>query len=90
MVGPKYHQPKDWAPPHYDLHNGSNQPSGKGASAKGNGPHGANAAPEDRTSKQASPASVVTELPMADAWWKSFHDPELTSLEDRVATQNLS
>lgn len=88
MVGPKYHQPKDWAPPHYDLHNGSNQLSGK--ARKGRGPHGANAAPDDKTDEKASPASVVTELPMADAWWKTFHDPELTSLEDRVATQNLS
>lgn len=90
MVGPKYHPPKDWAPPHYDLHNGSNQASKEVMKGNGRGPHGANAAPEDKTNEKASPASVVTELPMADAWWKTFHDPELTSLEERVATQNLS
>ncbi|WP_326831343.1 efflux transporter outer membrane subunit [Bombella favorum] len=90
MVGPKYHPPKDWAPPHYDLHNGSNQDSKEAVKGSGHGPHGANAAPEDKTNEKASPASVVTELPMADAWWKTFHDAELTSLEDRVATQNLS
>lgn len=87
MVGPKYHQPKDWAPPHYDLHNGKNQPSPKSTQA---GPHGANAAPEDKTQAKASPSSIVTELPMADKWWTSFHDQELTSLEERVAIQNLS
>ena len=90
MVGPKYHPPKDWAPPHYDLHNGSNQASKEVMKGNGRGPHGANAAPEDKTNEKASPASVVTELPMADAWWQTFHDPELTSLEERVATQNLS
>lgn len=90
MVGPKYHPPKDWAPPHYDLHNGSNQASKEAVKGNARGPHGANAAPEDKTNEKASPASVVTELPMADAWWKTFHDAELTSLEDRVATQNLS
>ncbi|WP_241502712.1 efflux transporter outer membrane subunit [Bombella intestini] len=90
MVGPKYHPPKDWAPPHYDLHNGSNQASKEAVKGNARGPHGANAAPEDKTNEKASPASVVTELPMADAWWKTFHDAELTSLEGRVATQNLS
>ncbi|WP_370518137.1 MULTISPECIES: efflux transporter outer membrane subunit [unclassified Saccharibacter] len=38
----------------------------------------------------ASTSSVVTQAPMADDWWKNFHDPELSSLEERVATQNLN
>jgi NodT family efflux transporter outer membrane factor (OMF) lipoprotein len=35
-------------------------------------------------------ASIVTATPMkADAWWESFHDPELTSLIQRAAASNL-
>lgn len=36
-----------------------------------------------------SSTSAVTQAPVADAWWQYFHDPELSSLETRVATQNL-
>ncbi|MXV44916.1 efflux transporter outer membrane subunit [Saccharibacter sp. 17.LH.SD] len=63
-VGPVYHAPQAWTPPHYDTHNQS----------KG----------------QESPTSKVTETPISDIWWRQFHDPELVSLEERIATQNLS
>lgn len=72
MVGPKYHEPKNWAPDHYDLHNG------------------AKSTHEAKEQPSHSSVSVVTEHPVADAWWKLFKDPELTSLEDRVAGENLS
>ncbi|MDF7673805.1 efflux transporter outer membrane subunit [Acetobacteraceae bacterium ESL0697] len=42
-----------------------------------------------RENGKTSPQSVVTELPFDDEWWKSFKDPELASLEERIATQNL-
>lgn len=64
MVGPQYHAPKPWSPPHYDAHS--------------------------RENGKTSPQSVITELPFDDSWWKSFKDPELASLEERVATQNLA
>jgi NodT family efflux transporter outer membrane factor (OMF) lipoprotein len=37
----------------------------------------------------AQPASATVSLPVIDAWWTQFHDPTLTSLEQRVATANL-
>ncbi|MBS1094738.1 efflux transporter outer membrane subunit [Gluconobacter wancherniae] len=37
-----------------------------------------------------APYSVTSETEMASQWWQLFHDAELTSLEERVATQNLS
>jgi len=40
------------------------------------------------TSKEAT-ASAATARPIEAAWWKAFHDPILTSLEQRVAASNL-
>ena len=33
--------------------------------------------------------SPVREAPVDEAWWRTFHDAELTSLVDRLARQNL-
>jgi NodT family efflux transporter outer membrane factor (OMF) lipoprotein len=35
------------------------------------------------------PPSQAVAMPVDTQWWQSFHDPELTSLENRVATNNL-
>lgn len=43
-----------------------------------------------RDGKVPAPLSEVTEEPFDDAWWKEFHDPELSSLEERVAKENLN
>ena len=34
-------------------------------------------------------ASATTRAPVDAEWWRIFHDPVLTSLEERVASQNL-
>ncbi|WP_099348888.1 efflux transporter outer membrane subunit [Acetobacter aceti] len=34
--------------------------------------------------------SMTEETQISVQWWKTFNDPELTSLEERVATKNLS
>ncbi len=39
--------------------------------------------------KPAAPISVVTAAPLDPAWWNVFNDPELSSLESRVADANL-
>lgn len=39
--------------------------------------------------RPAAPISVVTTAPLDPAWWSVFNDPELTSLENRVADANL-
>ena len=36
-----------------------------------------------------APVSQTVEAPVDPAWWTLFHDPVLTALEDRVATENL-
>ncbi|WP_408740292.1 efflux transporter outer membrane subunit [Acetobacter sp. AN02] len=37
-----------------------------------------------------SPDSVTSEARLATKWWTVFNDPELSSLEERLVTQNLS
>ncbi|MCP1248176.1 efflux transporter outer membrane subunit [Gluconobacter oxydans] len=37
-----------------------------------------------------APDSIVSEMKADSHWWQIFHDPELTSLEDRLVNQNLS
>jgi NodT family efflux transporter outer membrane factor (OMF) lipoprotein len=39
--------------------------------------------------KTSGQASIMTAAPLDVAWWKEFGDPELTSLVDRYAHQNL-
>jgi NodT family efflux transporter outer membrane factor (OMF) lipoprotein len=41
------------------------------------------------TQERSSALSVPTELEPDVQWWAVFHDPELTSLEQRLAAQNL-
>ncbi|GBR02612.1 hypothetical protein [Acetobacter oeni] len=47
--------------------------------------------PKWRSTQVANGKNDSTTVPDAPdvAWWNVFHDAELTSLEDRVASQNL-
>ncbi|WP_242501160.1 efflux transporter outer membrane subunit [Komagataeibacter xylinus] len=47
------------------------------------------AAATDKNGKPADVASQTTPDDPDTAWWALFHDPELTRLEQRVATDNL-
>ncbi|WP_323992593.1 efflux transporter outer membrane subunit [Nguyenibacter sp. L1] len=67
-VGPDYHKPAPWAPPHW---------AGSGA-VPPTGP---------ATGRVVSDISDAAPDP---AWWNVFHDPELSALERRVASQNLT
>ena len=47
------------------------------------------AGPDRFTPKAKDVPSRTTEAQVDAAWWRSFHDPELTSLVERLARENL-
>ncbi|QDH14872.1 efflux transporter outer membrane subunit [Oecophyllibacter saccharovorans] len=49
-----------------------------------------NFVPQTEANAPTPPLSVVVERPFDSDWWKEFHDPLLTSLEERVAVENLN
>ncbi len=50
---------------------------------------GKSSAPTPSEPPAATPVSTVIARPVDPRWWDQFHDPELTSLEQRVAPDNL-
>ncbi|MBB2202309.1 efflux transporter outer membrane subunit [Gluconacetobacter tumulisoli] len=74
-VGPDFHKPAPWTPPHWT---GPGELSAKAASAGHPGP------------ARGPVASDIVDTAPDPAWWDVFHDAELSALERRVASENLS